>query len=326
MNGRLEHELQTNERTKKLLKELPDYVTSYYMHIQSSKSANTSYTYVNTVKRFMEYIGNMNINNVTEDTVQKFLESIKYINNNGKLHRSSVSYTKLSCSSLSSFFLFLYRKGIIDSNPMEFIEMPIRKDSVKRVFFSMDDLRSLLFTVTDSNRGTYTWLLRDYTILYLFMVTGMRKTALSEINVEDLDLNNNTLKIIDKRDKEHIYILPDDVKEVLAKWLVYRRRYMNEQNFEIDALFISKKHNRLSPNAIYKTVRYYTEKAFGKAYSPHKLRAAFVSLYYEETHDIEAVRDAVGHADTQTTSRYIVKNNNPRKEAAKFISNGIRGK
>ena len=34
MNGRLEHELQTNERTKKLLKELPDYVTSYYCKME----------------------------------------------------------------------------------------------------------------------------------------------------------------------------------------------------------------------------------------------------------------------------------------------------
>ena len=130
MNGRLEHELQTNERTKKLLKELPDYVTSYYMHIQSSKSANTCYTYVNTVKRFMEYIGNMNINNVTEDTVQKFLESIKYINNNGKLHRSSVSYTKLLLlrQARKMFFSYLsfssaFINSFISSNSASFVSI-----------------------------------------------------------------------------------------------------------------------------------------------------------------------------------------------------------
>ena len=323
MNGRLEHELQINNRTKESLKDLPDYVKSYYMHLQSSKSANTCYTYIQTVKRFIEYIGDTDINDVTEDTIQEFFESIKYIKKNGKLHRASAAYTKLSCSSLNSFFLFLYRRKIINNNPTEFIEMPTRKDSVKRVFFSMEDLTNLLNTVIDSNRGTYTWLLRDYTILYLFMVTGMRKTALSEINVEDLNLDESTLKIIDKRDKEHIYILPEEIKKIIIKWLVYRRKYMSEQNFETDALFISQKHNRLSPTAVERTVKYYTKRTFGEAYTPHKLRAAFISLYYAETHDIEAVRDAVGHADAKTTSRYIVRTNNPRKEAAEFMVNGL---
>ena len=82
MNGRLEHELQTNNRTKMMLKDMPDYANSYYMHIQSSKSANTCYNYIKIVRMFIKYIDDININDVTEDTIQKFLESIKYIEKN----------------------------------------------------------------------------------------------------------------------------------------------------------------------------------------------------------------------------------------------------
>lgn len=326
MKGRLENEIKLNNHTKELLKELPDYVTSYYMHIQSSRSANTCSTYVKTVKRFLEFTKNDDLSKMDEDTVQEFLESIKYVERNGKMERASVSYTKLTCSALSSFFQFAYRKKLINNNPMEYVDRPLRKDYVHRPKLTMEDLQNLLDCVRWNWRnGTHFWMFRDYTIIYLFIVTGMRLTAMSEINVEDYDPKTGNLTITDKRDKEHVYILPKETKRVLEGWISRRGRYLERKGFQSDAMFISEKRGRLASKSIYELVTYYTEIAFGEKYSPHKLRAAFISLYYDQTHDIEAVREAVGHASVVTTGRYITKENNPRKEAAEFMAEGVLG-
>lgn len=185
----------------------------------------------------------------------------------------------------------------------------------------MDDLNKVL---TVAKKKSTVWGNRDYTILYLFMVTGMRNSALTEINIDAIDWNKGILTIIDKRDKQHIYYLTDKTKEILLDWLKCREKIIKGESHSTDALFISRKRTRISKNAIYEMVKKYTEEALGEEYSPHKLRAAFVSLYYDKTKDIEATRRAVGHSSVSTTSLYITMKNNPREEAARYMSDGLK--
>ena len=323
MNGRLEHELKINNNIKNNLKDLPEYVNQYYLHIQASKSPITCFNYIMGIKRFIEHVNYKDINQITEEEIQQYLESIKFVNKNGDLKKSSVSYIKLSCSILNSFFVYIHRKGIITTNPMEFIERPSRKDEIKRDFLSMEDLNKVLTTVK-THKGSRIWESRDYAILYLFMVTGMRNSALTEINIDAINWEENTLTIIDKRDKQHIYYLTEETKEILLDWLNNRNQIIKNENVLTDALFISKKRTRISKNAIYELVKRYTKDALGKEYSPHKLRAAFVSLYYDKTKDIEATRRAVGHSSVNTTSLYITMKNDAREDAARFMSDGLK--
>lgn len=324
MNGRLEHELKINKNIKDNLSSMPDYVYAFYMHIQSSKSPNTCRNYINTIKRFLEFTNYQDIVLTSEETIQDFLESIKFIKDkDGTIKKSSTAYIKLTCSSLNAFFKFLYRKKIVKENPMEYIERPMKKDIVDRTFLSMKDLNKILREVWNSNDDNI-WKVRDYTIIYLFMVTGMRNTALSEINTSSFDWENNTLTVVDKRDKLQVYTITSENKKVLLRWENSRSNLLDREKIKEDAFFISKKRNRLSQKAIYSIVTKYTEKALGKPYSPHKLRAAFVSLYYDKTKDIEATRRAVGHADVKTTSLYITMKNNPREDAAEFMSEGLK--
>ena len=324
MNGRLEHELKINKNIKDNLSTMPDYVYAFYMHIQSSKSPNTCKNYINTIKRFLEFTDNQDITLTSEETIQDFLESIKFIENkDGVIKKSSTAYIKLTCSSLNAFFKFLYRKKIINENPMNYIERPMKKDVVDRTFLSMDDLNKILQEVLNS-KGNSIWKFRDYTIIYLFMVTGMRNSALSEINTDSFDWENNTLTVVDKRDKIQMYTLTDENKKIILRWMNCRNSLLSDKGIKEDAFFISKRRVRLGQNAIYRIVTKYTENALGKAYSPHKLRAAFVSLYYDKTKDIEATRRAVGHSDVKTTSLYITMKNSPREDAAKFMSDGLK--
>lgn len=322
MNGRLEHELQINQKIETMLLELPDNVRQFYNNIRVSKSPKTCIEYIRYIQNFIEYSGKDYIEEITDIDIQEYLNSIQYINKNGEIKKASAAYTKAACSALNQYFKYLYKRRVINGNPMDLIDRPMRKDSVKRIFLSMNDLNKILKEVGNDNIADI-WKTRNYTILHLFMVTGMRNTALSEINVTDFDWKKRKLTIIDKRDKEQVYIFSPGTKKILMKWLKYRDQYLESFKIEEDAFFISAKKNRISPRTIYDIVQKYSKAALGYEISPHKLRAAFVSLYYKKTKDIEATKEAVGHSSISTTSLYITRSDNPRKKAATYMSKSL---
>jgi integrase/recombinase XerC len=113
------------------------------------------------------------------------------------------------------------------------------------------------------------------------------------------------------------------MEKITNQWLNKREKLLAGK--KSDALFISSRRERMSEKSIYNLVRKYSEEALGYAISPHKLRAAFVSLYYEASGgDIKATCEAVGHADISTTSIYITRRNNSRKEAQNFMSKSLK--
>lgn len=329
MRGRLEHSLRAKNNIEILLSSMPECVTGFYYNIQISKEPTTCLEYLRKIKLFFDFI-NCNIEDVTDSDIGRYFDKISTrTNTDGIIQETSFAYKQATWTVLNQFFSYLTRKHIILNNPMEETERPSQKDNVKRYFLSMDDLNSILSSVktgAGSNKAIAkqkNWIERDMLILFLFMNTGMRKTALSEINIEDISFDDKTLTVTDKRNKTQVYNITAEMEDVIHIWLKKRNNLLDGQ--PNDALFISSLRKRMSEKAIYNLVKKYSEEALGYAISPHKLRAAFVSLYYEASGgDIKATCEAVGHADISTTSRYIVKKNNSRTEAMNFMSKNLK--
>lgn len=328
MKGRLEHGLRTKKNIDMLLKSMPDYVSGFYYNIQISKEPMTCLEYIRKIKLFLDFI-DCEVTSVSDVEIGKYFDKIATkTTTDGKTTETSFAYKKATWTVLNQFFTYLTKKKIISNNPMNDTERPSQKDNIKRRFLSMDDLNSILDTVKNgagSNKAIakqQNWKERDLLIMFLFMNTGMRKTALSEINIEDISFGEKTLIVTDKRNKTQIYNITNEMEIVINTWLEKRIKLLKgEQN---DALFISSLRKRMSEKSIYNLVKKYSEEALGYAISPHKLRAAFVSLYYEASGgDIKATCEAVGHADISTTSIYITKKNNSRKEAQDFMSKSL---
>lgn len=328
MKGRLENTLKRKQSIQRLLKDMPDYVTDYYYKIQASTESLTCYIYLGRIKHFLETI-NKDISKVNETDIGKYLEKLSCTTDkNGNIRRTSHSYEQQTWTILNQFFEYLQYKNIVDKNPVSVIKRSRKKDVIERKFLSMDDLNKILDAAYEGAGNSIAkarqaeWKERDVLILFLFMSTGVRKTAVSEINIDDVSIENHCISVIDKRDKVHNYILTNDMEEILIKWLIKREKLLNGKR--CDALFISKNMERLSANGVYDIVKKYSKEALGYSISPHKLRSAFISLYYEASgHDIDATREAVGHTNVATTSRYIVRENNARAEAAAFMSSNL---
>lgn len=329
MKGRLEHELRSKNNIKILLSSMPEYVSDFYYNIQISKEPTTCLEYLRKIKLFLDFIDN-DINSITDVDIGRYFDKINTkIDSEGEIVETSFSYKKSTWTILNQFFCYLVKKKIILNNPMDETERPSNKDNVKRRFLSMEDLNNILQTVQNgagTNRAIAkqkNWIERDFLIMFLFMNTGMRKTALSEINIEDVSFDNKELIVTDKRHKTQVYNITDEMKDIINIWL--RKREVLLNGVENEALFISSFRKRMSEKAIYNLVKKYSEEALGYYISPHKLRGAFIALYYEATGgDIKAACEAAGHADISTTSIYITKKNNSRKEAQNFMSKNLK--
>ena len=328
MQGRLEHELRTKKSIQKLLSEMPTCVSDYYYNIQISKEPMTCLEYLRKINHFLKFAGD-DVAKIDDTIIGRYFEQISYsIDKYGNIKKTSFAYKQTVWSALNQFFTYLTKKKIVDSNPMEQTDRPPKKDKVTRKFLTMEDLNLILSSVKNG-AGSHKaiakqkeWIERDMLIIFLFMTTGMRKTALSEINVSDISFTEKKLIVTDKRNKTIEYNVTDEMSDIINVWLKKRNKLLIDK--ETDALFISSRRERMSEKAIYNLVKKYSEEALGYSISPHKLRAAFISLYYEATGgDIKATCDAVGHADISTTSIYITQRNESRKEAQNFMSRSL---
>lgn len=321
MKGRLEHELKTKEKIMAVLKDMPEYVNAYYYALQISKEPSTLYNYLIHIRKFLAFIASEGIlfENVDEEVIGRYFESIKYRTTNTGIKKSSYAYQKSIWTVLNQFFAFCVKKGYMKNNPLEMTSRPPQNDVVKRKFLSIDDFNKILHTITFDKNSEYVWIRRNRLIFVLLMTTGMRKTALTEINLEDIDYEERTITVIDKRSKIQVYNITTEIENALKDWMALRYQALDGK--ESDALLISNKGTRMQPPAVDKVVKKYSKMALGYEISPHKLRASFISIYYDATNgDIKATQEAVGHANVATTSIYLSKRNNARKDAMDYIS------
>ena len=149
----------------------------------------------------------------------------------------------------------------------------------------------------------------------MFITTGMRRSALSQIDIDDIDFEEKKLKVIDKGYKTFYYDLDDRVMEAINDWIA--KRAIKFPLLKTRALFIGSKGGRLQPERIEDMISHYSKQALGFSISPHKLRAAYCTLYYEATGDIYKVQQAVKHASIVTT--HIVNKVNYQQEASNLI-------
>lgn len=334
MNGRMESEEKKFRVVDNKLKDYPPYVSTWYLNLRASDcSAKTCYDYVSKVGKYLasinENIAKVQIKDLTYPTVSRYYISIKTKRDaEGNLMATSDSYQQTVWCCLNNFFRFLKSQHLIEENPMEMIKKPKNKDldriNENRIRLDKDNFREILKAV-DGGAGSHSARLhqekmkeRDLAIMLIFMTTGIRVSALLNINIGDVDLDDGTLSVIDKGAKWRKCKLTDDTVRHIKNWLRVRDQFLNGN--ETDSLFLSYQGNRMCSQAVTKLVDKYCEEALGFHVSPHKLRSGFCSIMYKETKDIEKVRRMVGHSDISTTQRYIVTDGSERDEAAQIMT------
>lgn len=333
MEGRYQTNRKIETNIEQKLNSYPEYLSGWYYYLRASnKEISSCNEYIIKIVRFLEFINKdiskVNPSDITQDKIMKYMISCQKTERNGIVVNTSDSYKATVWYVLRNFLDYMRKYDYISKNYMDNIPKPKNNDKARidneRILLSEYDFNQILNAVKNgagdevskSRQALYKE--RDIAIMLVFMYTGMRRTALSNINIEDIDFENKTLTVIDKGSKVQVYNLSDRVINAINDWLSKRETL---KVIDQDALFISRLGKRMTGKSLYNLVEKYCEEALGKRISPHKLRSGFCSIMYNKTKDIEKVRRMVGHANLATTQRYIVTDNQERKESTRIMDN-----
>ncbi len=204
---------------------------------------------------------------------------------------------KLSC--LKSFFRFQRQRGAIAHNPLQKVVAP--KMGKRLPTFVHRNKIDLLFSEVDFGLG-YAGI-RNRTILELLYGTGMRRSELMGLKVQDIDLADASLRVLGKGNKERLLPLNPHLMQVLKEYLSVREANFGEQ--KMAPLLLTDKGRPLYPKLVYNIVkRYLSAVTTVEQRSPHVLRHTFATHLTDNGADLNAIKELLGHASLAATQVY----------------------
>ncbi|NLZ77014.1 MAG: tyrosine-type recombinase/integrase [Spirochaetales bacterium] len=199
-------------------------------------------------------------------------------------------------SALRSFFTFLQVRKIRGDNPLSLIRTPKREDSLPRVASSAQIEHLLSVINTSDHLG-----IRDRTLFEVIYSCGLRISEAAAIDVGDYQ--DRMLRVIGKRDKMRLIPVGEVAQASLEQYLEETRPHLFSSARPCRALFLGRRGQRLTRQAISKRFDEYVALA-GLDMSVHTLRHSFATHLLEGGADLRSVQELLGHSDIQTTQIY----------------------
>ena len=211
-------------------------------------------------------------------------------------------------AAIRSFYKYLTNKAkLLSENPMQDLDSPRLKKSLPR-YLDLDESIHLLESVDGPNQT------RDYCILTLFLNCGLRISELVSLNLTDV--RGDQLRVLGKGNKERMIFLNDACRAALDAWLAERSHLAAADK---NALFLTRKHTRMTTDAVHYMVKQRLKKAGLDAslYSSHKLRHTAATLMLQNGVDVRTLQEVLGHEHLNTTQIYTHVDNENLRAAAK---------
>ena len=230
---------------------------------------------------------------VDTDGVRTFMAHLREKN-----YCKSTSARKLA--TLRSFYKFLVRRGYLTENPVAPIRTP-KQDKRLPKYLDITEVEKLL-----SNPDTTTLLgARDRAMLETLYSTGMRVSELVALDIGDIDLQTNSVRIHGKGKKQRVIPIGPGAVQAILHFLDMRRNDSRAAGFNQDALFINKHGQRLSTRSVRRKLdKYLLEAGLDLSISPHTLRHSFATHMLQRGADLRSVQEILGHQSLSTTQIY----------------------
>lgn len=306
ISGRIEQENKLKKKIEEKLNNLPSIFSEFYNFMDADgKSYGTCKHYIEYLSDFYEYCTNGIENNefyknIEVSTIREYIISLRKRIENGKNVKNSDSIQATRWSALNSFFNFLVMDDYIDINPMIKTKRPKNRTEKPIVYLEQNEIDIILDKIRKESKSQF--VNRDIAIITLGIVTGIRVSALVQINVEDVDFMNNTIHVIEKGGKERYLKFGTNTRNVLSAWLIDRATYFSD--LKTNALFISQWRQRLTDEGVRKLINKYADGINGKHITAHTMRKSTATNLAKAGVDIQTIASILNHQNIQTTRRY----------------------
>lgn len=210
------------------------------------------------------------------------------------------SYVRLQFSALRAFYKYLVDRKKFRIDPLRQLHLPKVEKKLPLVL-TRQQVEELLAAPLKfpKHRTAPKWMpLRDTAVMELFYSSGLRLSELEALNVDDVDLYTESVRVFGKGRKERVCPIGVPALEAIQK-------YRSAANVHSGALFINSRRGRISSRSIWLILkRYLRHTSIPISISPHKLRHSFATHMLDRGADLRSVQALLGHASLSTTQIY----------------------
>jgi len=281
-----------------------------FLKLNRNVSRHTLRAYRSDLRQFVEFSkerigGPITTDDFDHRLVRSFLANLY---ENG--HSRASSARKLA--SVRSFARYLRNEGRLEHDFVGLVSTP---KLARRMPIHLDqDEISVLIESPDSDTALGR---RDRAILELFYASGLRLSELVSLNVDDVNLRDQLVRVSGKGGKDRVVPFNQSTTDAISAYLKDHRVLVNSNNQTSGQsyrpqsavvsmpLFLNYRGGRLSSRSVDRLVRkYVVQSSVRLGVSPHALRHSFATHLLERGADLRAIQELLGHARVSTTQRY----------------------
>ena len=252
-------------------------------------SVHTTIAYQTDITQFLAFLTE---NDVTVASPEKITRThlLDYLSYLASLGRSGVTRTR-KLAAIREYLQFLVDAGTLPRSPAENIVRP-KNERKQRIFLRVDEYMRLLNAAAGQPR--------DYAILQLFLQTGIRVAELVSLALADIDLDQGTMLINGKGNKQRTIYLEKKATQALRSYLAVRRQSFDQQ------VFLNYQGAGLSVRGVMDIVEKYRQLAgISKKFSCHSLRHTCATYKAAKGYTPRDLQDLLGHEKPETSFIYV---------------------
>ena len=224
-----------------------------------------------------------------------------------ELHKKYKQKTvKRKIASIKAFYRYLEEEERLESsNPFTKIRVKFKEiESLPRII-PRNDIERLLNYMYDvmKQSGQEATIYRDLSVIEMFFATGARVYEISNLKIQDIDLDNGIIKLFGKGSKErYVQIGSPEVLEVVKEYYRLNQQEIAKSGF----FFVNRQGKRFSEQSIRRMIRKYSCQAGISIHiTPHMFRHSVATYLLEEGVDIMYIQKILGHSSIKTTQIYL---------------------
>jgi integrase/recombinase XerD len=295
------------------MQQILELLKTYFNYCRYEKNLShlTIKAYKQDLQQFIDFIGeNQSIDYITKEVIKDYVRKMF----ERKFKETTI---KRKIVSIKAFMRYLEYEDCIQVSPFRKLNIQIRAPKRIPKYLSMHDAKSLFSCVkkdlnnlsptesksstTQSPRNHFTSL-QKVVIIELLFSTGIRVSELCNLNIEDIDLFKNIIKVGGKGSKDRSIVLTHpNLLETLSQFIQIRKVTDNPTS----ALLINRNNKRLQPHSVRSILKYLSSQAnLQFKTTPHMFRHTIATLLLENGIDIRFVQKFLGHSSILTTQLY----------------------
>jgi integrase/recombinase XerD len=275
-----------------------------HLAVERGLSDNTLQAYRRDLARYLTFLAKRDVGKageVDEAIVRSFLASLSASTHGEDDRAYRATSVARTLSAVRSFHRFLLREGVAAGDPAAGVLQPKVPRSLPRPL-SVDEIGRLL-EAPDARTPAG---LRDRAILELLYGAGLRISELTGLDVDDLDLDEGSVRVLGKGGKEREVPVGRFAREAVDAYLARGRPALASRASRA-ALFLNHRGGRLTRQSCARILsKYATVAQIARHVSLHTLRHSFATHLLEGGADVRVVQELLGHASVATTQIYTL--------------------